>query len=175
MKWLALLLQVLVEVSEVDLSCGEFPLRSLGSKPQVRLPGLSTKPGKRHPHNIFLWKATRFLFTRERRESARDTGTFLNGQCTRFRLLQFTLGSCRGKMEWSRVMWGESAVCVSSRELKGQPPRSCAESFYCIANTIFLGWSTPLCVVSVQGKVIALLWTPSFPPLWSFHPAEEYS
>ena len=129
----------------------------------------STRAGKRCLHNISLWKSVEILYTRERGECARDTGTLIKGQCIKYHSQPLTLGSCGGREKQVRVMWGEMGVCGPGERVKGRAQQN-------------------LCWVTLPHHKHHVSWVEYSPPysinlgecnssptLWSLHLAENLS
>lgn len=49
---------------------------------------------------------------------ARNAGTVMKGQYSKFCLLKVSLGSGRGRAEWTRTIWGESWLVTLGREIE---------------------------------------------------------
>lgn len=56
-------------------------------------------------------------------KDGRDSGTLLKAQSTEFILLPLPLSSGEGKVEQTRIEWGESGVCGSGEEAEGATAR----------------------------------------------------
>ena len=147
---------VATEVLEGYLSCtwvGKvFPLRSMGSKPKPGSPAQSISAGKRHQHNIWLWKEAGFLSTRKR---WLETQAPLKGP--RHKIL---FAATHPRFSWWKAEWTSHVKKVWGLWLWGESRRvscwdPCGESFSHTTDAIFLGWSTPPPCVSAWGEAIA--------------------
>ena len=92
-KGLALLPWVTTEILEGYLICKGSSWELSHLNPMLGSPVQNTTARKRYPYNMWLWTSVGFLSTRERQESARDTGALLKGQHTQSYSQLLILGS----------------------------------------------------------------------------------
>ena len=100
---------------------GLFPLRSVGSKPQAGLPSLQHQSQKGTQKTPSYEKQQGFC--QPGRETAGDSERLLKSQCTKFYLQPHTLGSSRGRAEWTRDTRGESGAGGSGERTEGTATR----------------------------------------------------
>ena len=89
-------------------------------------------------------------------EMAGDAENLLKGQHTKFQLQPLTLGSSRGRVEWTSDAWGESEAGGSGERTEGTEELRelkncqdlCAEPILHTAGAVFLRQSNPLQVAS---------------------------
>ena len=102
------------------ISAAKIPPEKHGFSSQMDSPAQSTRAGNRHPHNIWVWKSVGILSSRERLESARESGALLKGQHTKSHLQPLTVGG-QSELELHAERLGFMSL---GRELKGQPEGS---------------------------------------------------
>ena len=84
-----------------------FPLKSVGSKPQVGLPSFQQRS----------WEETQITSSCDKQQgfcllgrTAGNAKSLLKGQHTKYCLQPLTLGSSSGRAEWTRYTWSESGA-----------------------------------------------------------------
>ena len=148
-----------------DISvAGMFPWEVWDLNPKLGSPAYSIRAKKEHrwhPAVKSSWVSV------SQGETAGDSETLLNNQCTKFGLQPFTLGSSRGRAEWTRDTWGESEAGASGERTEGTDARI-SGSHYSQAERSYLNG------ISLRGSKGPLQQV-LCPTLWSLSLAADYN
>ena len=120
---------------------GSSPWEVWGLNPKLASPAYSIR-ARKEPREHPAVKSSRISVLKGEMDG--DTESLLKGQHTKFHLQPLTVGSRRGREEWTRDTWGESRVGGSRKELKDQLPGSLCSVIPHTTKAILLRQSIPL-------------------------------